>query len=205
VVNVLAISGGRRRGLDALLLAPFRFISRILLCDVRLERDGKNLHVRVAAKPDVGPQALVDPAIAQAATLRAALKELLDSHPPTRRVMRHLGYFERALATQGLRAMSEVPVEVLAESLRQLESIVSNWSNHHLADLRSKMAVAVVDRSRDPFGGPSVERLSNFATESRLMVEDVPHSMFLELQKQYQGLIATEKIQAALDMPEQAS
>ena len=67
------------------------------------------------------------------------------------------------------------------------------------------MAVALVDRSRDPFDGGSVERLSNFATESRLVVEDVSHSIFLELEKQYQGLVPTETIQAALDMPRNAA
>ena len=194
-----------RRGVDVMLLAPFRFVARLLSSDVKLERDGKNLHIRVAPKPQVDPNAAIKQAIAQAAPLRAALKTLLDSHPPARRVMRHLGYVERALGTQGLDAMSQVPVEVLAESLRQLESIVSNWSDVNLAELRSKLAVTVIERSRDPFGGPSIDRLSNFATESRLVVEDVSHSIFLELEKQYQGLVPQETIQAALDMPKTAA
>lgn len=190
----------KRRSMDAILLAPFRFIARLLSSDVKLERDGRNLHIRVAPKPQVDPDAAIKQAIAQAAPLRAALKALLDSHAPARRVMRHLGYVERALATQGLDVMSQVPVEVLAESLRQLESIVGNWSDSNLAELRSKLAVTVIERSRDPFGGPSIDRLSNFATESRMMVADVPHSMFLELERQYQGLVPQETIQAHLEM-----
>lgn len=38
--------------------------------------------------------------------MRANLKEVLDVHPGARRVMRHLVYFERALAAEGLRALS---------------------------------------------------------------------------------------------------
>lgn len=175
-----------------------QFIARIFFSDIRLERDGKNLHIRVAPKPEIAPHAPLEQAVAEAAPMRRALKALLDSHRLTRKVMRHLGYFERALATQGLQAMSQVPVEVLSASLKQLDSLVSNWSDQHLAMLRSKMAVAVVDRSRDPFFGAAGDRLSNFATESRMEVADVSHSMFMELQLQYQGLVSQEAIEASL-------
>jgi hypothetical protein len=180
------------------LSTPFRFIARILFSDVRLERDGKNLHIRVAPKPEVGPRAQLEQSIVQAAPLRTALKDLLDSHRLARRVMRHLGYFERALATEGLMATSQVPVDVLAAALRQLDSIVDNWSNQRLAELRSKMAVAVVDRSADPFFGRPGEQLSNFATASRLEVADVSHSMFMELEREYHGLLPQETIRASL-------
>jgi len=175
-------------------------VSRLLLSDVRLERDGKNLHIRVAAAAagaDAKPPA-PDPVMAEAAPLRTALKRLLDAHRSSRQVMRHLGYFERALATQGLKAMSEVRVDVLSASLRQLESIVTDWSDDHLAALRSKMAVAVMDRSNDPFQLSIRGQLSNFDTESRLLVGDVSHSVFIELERQYQGLVEQETIQASL-------
>jgi len=178
---------------------PFRFIARLLFSDVRLERDGKNLHIRIAATaPGVGPHELADKAIAAAAPLKTALNKLLDSHRMTRQVMRHLAYLEKALATQGFQALSEVPVEVLVASLEQLDSIISNWSNHHLAELRSKMAVAVMERSRDSFRGATGEQLSNFATESRLEVADASHSLFIELERQYKGLVPRATIEAAL-------
>jgi hypothetical protein len=182
-----------------LLAAPFKFVARILSSEVKLERDGKNLNIRVA--PPAPPAPVVDPqaqALAQAAPFVAALKSLLDSHRMTRRVMRHLGYVERTLATQGLKGLNEVPVEVLSESLKQFESLVGNWSDPHLAELRSKMAVTVLHRSKDPFFGATGDRLSNFATESRLLVDDVSHSVFLELERQYQGLVSQEEIDASL-------
>ena len=187
------------KGNGLALFKPFRFIARILSSDVRLGRDGRNLHIRVEARPEVGSHALRERAIAEAAPLRSALKELLDSHRMTRRVMRHLGYFEGLLATHGLHAMSQTPVEVLGASLKQLDSIVTNWSDHRLADLRSKMAVAIIERSGDPFYGAAGDRLSNFATESRMEVADASHSMFMELERQYQGLVPQETIQAVLD------
>jgi hypothetical protein len=168
----------------------------MLLSNLSLERDGRKLQIRVAA-----PAIEVDPneqAIAAAAPMRMALKELLDSHPLTRQVMRHLGYLERALATRGLKAMTEVPVEVLVVSLKQLESIVANWSDVHLADLRSRMAVAVLHRSGERLYGENGEQLSNFNSDSRLVVGDVSHSMFMELERQYHGLVSQEHIDASL-------
>jgi hypothetical protein len=188
-----------RLGIAPLLLAPIHFIARILFTDLRLERDGRNLHIRIAATtPDHEPHALTGKTIAEAAPLRAALKELLDSHPLARKVLSQLRYFECALRAQGMTALAGVPVEVLAVALKQLDSIVANWSNRHLADLRSRMAVAVLKRSEDPLHSEGVDRLSNFATESRLLVGDASHSVFLELERQYQALLPQETIRASL-------
>lgn len=174
-------------------------MARILFSDLRLERDGRNLHIRLAAAPpDAEPQALSDEAIAEAMPLHAALKELLDSHPLARKVLRHLRYFERALATQGLAAMAAMPVDVLAQTLEQLDSIVVNWSDRRLAALRSKMAVAVMKHSEDPLRPANGDRLSDFATESRLLVDDASHSVFMELERQYHALLPQEAIHASL-------
>jgi len=179
---------------------PFRFFARLLFSDVRLERDGKDLNIKFATKrPDAHRPVPIDNASADALSLRKALKTLLDSHAMTRRVMRHLAFFERALAIHGLKAMTEVPIEVLSAARDQLEALVGNWSNQGLAALRSKMAVAIVDRSRDPFYGATKDGRSNFHTDSRLLVGDASHSMFLELERQYQGLLSPQSIHAVLD------
>lgn len=188
------------------LLRPFLFMARILFGDLKLERDGRDFHIRIAAtSPDAEPQARTEKAIAEAAPLRAALKELLDPHPQARKVLRHLRYVERALATQGLAAMAAMPVDVLAVALRQLDSIVSNGSNRQLAELRSKMAVAVLAQPEDPLYGENGDRLSDFATESRLMVGDASHSVFMELERQYEALLPPEAIRASLDATRKAA
>jgi len=183
------------------LRAPLRFVGDLFSRELRLERDGKNLNIKLASKASAAPaaakpQAPPSPAEIELNQMRAELKKLLDVHPGTRRVMRHLVYFERALAADGLRALIEIPEEVLGTALEQLEKLVSNWSNRDLATLRSKMSVAVVNRSKDPFYGTGGVKPSMFNTDSRLQVGDATHSMFLELERQYQGLVPREVIQS---------
>ena len=78
--------------------------------------------------------------------VRQQLAELLDDLPETRSTMRHLVFVERALERKGLRALHRLPVDVLQKALDQLEGLVINWSPVGLAALRSKMAVAIIDR-----------------------------------------------------------
>jgi len=189
-----------------MLLTPFRFITRILFSDLRLERDGQNLHIRIAAATPAGePQAPIETARAEAAPSRAALKALLDPHPQARKVLRHLRYVERALATQGLAVLAAMPVEALAVALKQLDSIASGRSDRRLADLRSKMAVAVMERSNDAPAADPADRLSDFVTESRLLVEEASHSVFMELERQYHALLPQETIRASLHASRAAS
>jgi len=183
--------------------APFRFVGGLFTRELRLERDGKNLNIKLGAKTGAPPPAAKPAAPPSAAELelrqmRAELKKLLDLHPGTRRLMRHLVYFEHALATQGLQAVINTPEEVLVTALEQLETLVSNWSNRDLATLRSKMSVAAVNRARDPFYGASGEKASAFHTESRLQVGDASHSMFLELERQYQAVLPRDTVQSVM-------
>ena len=78
--------------------------------------------------------------------IRAELAALLNELPETRQTMRHLVFVEKALAKKGLRALHKVPLDVLQRALEQLEGLVVNWTPVGLANLRSKMAVAVIDR-----------------------------------------------------------
>jgi hypothetical protein len=60
------------------------------------------------------------------------------------------------------------------------------------------MAVAIKRRSEDAFAGMAGAHRSDFATASKLLVGDVAHSVFEELQRQYQGLLPDDRIQAVL-------
>ncbi|MDR7271324.1 hypothetical protein J2X20_003992 [Pelomonas saccharophila] len=177
---------------------PFAAVAYLLSVDVSLLRDGKALHIVIARKRRAPPAPLaVSKAIADAQPMHRRLKQLLDLHPMTRRMMRHLGYFEGLLATQGLTALTEMPIEVLSSALEQLDTLVTNWSDCELADLRSRMAVALKERSQEAFFGQDGDR-SNFMSPSRLLVDDASHSQFLELERQYQGLIPQDTIRSAL-------
>lgn len=93
--------------------------------------------------------------------MRTELAALLNELPETRQTMRHLVFVEQALAKKGLRALRKVPLDVLQRALEQLEGLVVNWSPAGLANLRSKMAVAVIDREHmDPVNEGDAYRTS---------------------------------------------
>lgn len=77
---------------------------------------------------------------------RAQLTALLDEVPGTRSALRHLVFVEKALLKKGFRVLHKLPLPVLQKGLEQLEGVVTNWSPEGLANLRSKMAVAILDR-----------------------------------------------------------
>ena len=79
------------------------------------------------------------------------LTALLAELPETRHTLKPLVFVEQALLKKGLRALHKLPLDVLQRALEQLEGLVTNWSPMGLANLRSKMAVAILDREHmDP-------------------------------------------------------
>jgi hypothetical protein len=88
---------------------------------------------------------------AELALMLEQLRALLAELPQARQTLRHLVFVEQALEKKGLRALHKLPLEVLQRALEQLEGLVTNWSPAGLASLRSKMAVAIIDREHmDP-------------------------------------------------------
>lgn len=71
------------------------------------------------------------------------LADVLDAHEGSREVFRYLAHFESRFAKKGLHTLDEMSVKRLRRALAQFEAIVTNWSSTNLADLRSRMAVAV--------------------------------------------------------------
>lgn len=59
----------------------------------------------------------------------------------------HLARFERRFSKAGLHAIDRIPVDQLRRALADFEAMVRNWSSPALADLRSRMAVSLADRS----------------------------------------------------------
>jgi hypothetical protein len=141
------------------LTAPFRQMAyAVFRQDVRLRRDKGRL--RVVLDEPKGSTRQRPPSRAEQkdrkesqelALMREQLATLLDQSPGTRSTMRHLEMVERALEKKGQRALHKLPLEVLEKALPQLEGMVTNWSPVGLAALRSKMAVAIIDREHmDP-------------------------------------------------------
>jgi hypothetical protein len=108
------------------------------------------------------------------AQAREDLARVLDDDPASRSTMRHLAFVEHALEKKGWRALHKVPLDVLRKALEQLEAQVTNWSPVGLACLRSKMAVAVIDRDHhDPEPGPESD-LESDAYRTAAVLESPP-------------------------------
>lgn len=81
--------------------------------------------------------------------MRRDLYELLQQHPGSRSLMRHLGLVERTMRVKGFEAVETLPVRVIAKALAQLDSLVRDWSPAGLAELRSRLAVVIKSRPLD--------------------------------------------------------
>jgi len=102
-----------------------------------------------AAKPASRAEEAQRKAREELLLMRGQLGEVLDELPSTREAMRHLAFIEHALARKGLRALQKLPVNVLQRGLEQFEGLITNWSPVGLAALRSKIAVAIIDREHE--------------------------------------------------------
>lgn len=119
--------------------------------DVEIKRapEGVQLvlqHSATAAKAPTREQEAAKLAKQELALMRQQLAELLDEVPETRQALRHLVFVEHAIGKHGLKALHKLPVDVMERALTQFEGLVTNWSPVGLASLRSKMAVAIIDR-----------------------------------------------------------
>ena len=99
---------------------------------------------------DTRPEPAIRALQATPEVLHAMVQELgrvLDEDESHRQVHRHLARFERKFAKYGLRTIAQLPVDQLRRALFDFEALVRNWSSPSLADLRSRMAVVLADRS----------------------------------------------------------
>lgn len=125
--------------------------------------------------------------------LLSQLKGLLDEVPETRGTLKQLVFVEHALQKKGLRALHKLPLPVLEKALEQLEGLVTNWSPAGLANLRSKMAVAIIDREHhDPEKEADAYRTAAVAEQ-----EDVLPSQPMDHQPEVQALSDDEALAAA--------
>jgi hypothetical protein len=108
--------------------------------------------LRPSARSFAGTEPEATPRVKQLSTaelraMRDEMRRVLDQEETHRQVFRHFARFERKFSQSGLRAIEEVPVEQLRRALKDFEALVRNWSSASLADLRSRMAVTLADRS----------------------------------------------------------
>lgn len=129
----------------------FRAVTAFFKHDLKLKRaeDGVRIVLqerKVVPRPLTRQEKVQQREGEELALMRTQLAELLDTLPGTRETMRHLVFVEQALAKKGMRALHKLPLDVLQHALSQLEGLVTNWAPAGLANLRSKMAVSILDR-----------------------------------------------------------
>jgi len=142
----------------ARMMSPLRRAAQAFFqSDVKLRREDGGVRLVLAdrmADPVVrvptAAERLAEKQKQELQLMLSQLAEVLGEMPDTRETLRHLVFVEHALKKKGLKALKKMPLDVLRRALDQFEGLVTNWSPEGLANLRSKMAVTVIDRETDP-------------------------------------------------------
>lgn len=157
---------------------------RALTGQLTLRREGGKLRVAVDDKPaakSAAPRATPAAAAPQTEDQRmtAALAAVLDPHPRSRKVFRHLAVIEVTLRKQGAEGVKQLPPAVVATALSQLQGLVDDWSGPGLTALRRMLSVEALESTQpNPALRASEVRPSGFNAASRLQVTDISVSEF---------------------------
>jgi hypothetical protein len=127
--------------------------------------------------------------------MRHDLFMLLQQHPNSRELMRHLDLVERTLRRKGYAAVEALPVRVVGKALAQLERLVWDWSPSGLAELRSRLAVMVRNRRHEAEAEAEREAASTAAMELDIAttthhaadVSEVDHADYEAMERSWTG------------------
>jgi hypothetical protein len=119
--------------------------------------------------------------------MRRDLFTLMEQHPGSRQLMRHLDLAERTLRQGGLQALESLPVRVIAKALAQMERLVWDWSPVGLAELRSRMAVMVKNRAHESSRPAPAVETPEPDTSRAADVTEVEHAEFEEMERSWNG------------------
>lgn len=138
--------------------------------------------------------------------MRRDLYELMQQHPTSRQLMRHLDLVERTLRDEGYAAVEALPVRVIGKALTQLEKLVWDWTPVGLAELRSRLAVTIKNRQPEAREEAEQEAASTAAIEldmatrhSAAVVTEVDHADYEEMQRSWAGEMPPAIAQAVAD------
>lgn len=157
----------------------------LLTKPIKLERsDGKvRVVLDLAAEADrpasqrVSAEQAVD-------RMRSELTALLDRHAASRRSMRHLAGIEHALARDGLALFEAFPERVLARASQQLDAVLAEPVGAGLAELRSRILVALTAKEKIEAAAARNAGPSSFLTDDKLQVSEARVSDFMRAVEQ---------------------
>jgi hypothetical protein len=116
-----------------------------------------------------------------AVVMHGELKQLLDTVPAARRVLKHLALLERLLATDGLDGIGSLPQPTLEKTITQLGSLPLPADTKSLPELLSLLRLALEARVRRSQRTDAAPYLSSFLTEDKLVVSEASHTDFMRV------------------------
>lgn len=133
--------------------------------------------------------------------MRRDLYQLMQQHPDSRQLLRHLDLVERTLRQQGYAAVQALPVRVLAKALAQLERLVWDWTPAGLAELRSRMAVMIKTRQSEAAQEATSAAALELAVSAQPQhespdVTEVDHAAFEEMERSWAGRMPGDAVPA---------
>ena len=146
---------------------------------IKLERSEGRVRVTFDGERNAEAAASDAAGATSAKNIRTKLKELLDHCPGARDVLPHLAGVERALKAEGLAAFGSLPPRVLERAAAQLESVLAEPVGAGLAELRSRIVVALEDHERKQLAVSRRAAPSSFLTDDKLQVSESSVSDFM--------------------------
>jgi hypothetical protein len=153
---------------------------------IKLERSAGKMRVMF----DDGTPTAADKAPADAATdarvtvMRVELKALFNRCPGSREVLPHLAGVEHALKTQGLEAFEQLPQRVLQRAIGQLESVLTEPVGAGIAELRSRIGVALTNFEKVEQAASRRAAPSSFLVDEKLQVSEGSVSDFMAVMEE---------------------
>jgi len=165
--------------------APISYVEAVLFSEVKLERAGHDVNIRLVPKSPRTQQSAPNLERDNHRRLLRSLKAYLDSDASTRRDARALVHVESRLIGDGAGALSDIPVATLTLALEQLDRGAA--TDARLRMLRSRISIVILKQSAEPPVEIAGSHRSDFGTRSQLTVTEdaeVSESQFFELNRQ---------------------
>jgi hypothetical protein len=171
-----------------------RWVEKRLGHSIQLRGQGLQMRLvvkKIAKVPEVPlfPGMVVLKAISQEKQelMQKDLRQLLRQHPQTKTLLRHLAYVERTLRHDGLKAVDDLPLDVMSKALTQLETLVVNWSAMGLGEVRSRLSLLVKNKKILALQLGGTAHATEMDHSQRADVCEVSHSVFDEMERSWRG------------------
>lgn len=147
---------------------------------IKLDRSDGKVRVTLDSTQATGGKTPVDPAAeASVKAMRLEIKALFSRCPGSREVLPHLAGVEHAIKMQGLAAFDTLPQRVLQRASGQLESVITEPVSAGIAELRSRIGVALKKFEKIEQAASRRAAPSSFLVDEKLQVSEGSHSDFM--------------------------